>query len=93
MAQLKNVVGKLWRKSPDNPKHMTLFGYQELTKIKCKVCGNYAYLSEAYPKSKSQQKHGSDMRPYHANCYINTNGKYLPEKEPSTGSLFEFLKD
>jgi hypothetical protein len=93
MAKLKNLVAKLWRQSPDRPKHMTIYGHQELTKFTCVVCKKEGYLSEAYLKSERDRKHSNDTRPYHADCYIQTNGKYLPSKEKSTASLFEFLKD
>lgn len=93
MTKLKGLVAKLWRQSPDQPKHMTVYGYQEITKFKCVVCKKDGYLSEAYLKSERDRKHGSDTRPYHADCYIKTNGRYLPPVEKSTASLFEFLKD
>jgi hypothetical protein len=93
MAKLKNLVAKLWRESPEHPKHMTIYGHQEVTKFTCVVCKKEGYLSEAYLKSKKQRKHNNDTRPYHADCYIMTNGKYLPEKKEPTASLFEFLKD
>lgn len=93
MPKLKDLDAKLWRESPDSYKHMTVYGKTEFTTVKCKVCGEDVYLAEAYKESKSKRKHGSHMRPYHAKCYISTNGKYLPEKEESTASLFEFLKD
>jgi hypothetical protein len=92
MPKLKNLVAKLWRKSADDHKHMTVYGHRELTKFKCVVCKKDGYLSEAYLKSKRDKKHGNDIRPYHADCYIKTNGKYLPRTEPSA-TLFEFLKD
>ena len=93
MAKLKNLVAKLWRQSPEQPKHMTIYGHQEITKFTCVVCNKQGYLSEAYLKSERDRKHDSDTRPYHADCYIRTNGRYLPAKEKSTASLFEFLKD
>ena len=93
MATLKNTDAKLWRQSPDSYKHMTLYGYQVLTTGLCKVCGESFYLAEGYKKSSEQSKHGSHMRPYHASCYIKTNGKYRKTPEKSTASLFEFLKD
>ena len=93
MPKLKNLDAKLWRESPDTYKHMTVFGHQELSKVKCKVCGDDVYLAEAYKESKTKRKHNSHMRPYHAHCYIGTNGKYKKPLEPSTASLFEFLKD
>ena len=93
MTKLREVVGKLWRKSPEYPKHMTVYGYEILTKFVCVVCKEEGYLAEAYMKSVRDKKHGNDVRPYHADCYIATNGKYLPEKEVSTASLLQFLKD
>lgn len=94
MSRLKNVIGKLWRKSPEDTKHMTVYGYQELTKFTCKVCNQEGYYSEAYLKSERDRKHDSDIRPYHADCYIKTNGKYLPEKQfTASASLFEFMRD
>jgi len=93
MAKLKDLDAKLWRESPDSYKHMTVYGHQELTKFTCKVCGEVGYLAEAYKESKTKRKHDSHMRPYHASCYIETNGKHKKVKEPSTASLFEFLKD
>jgi hypothetical protein len=93
MAKLKNLDAKLWRESPDSYKHMTVYGHQEFTKFTCKVCGKDAYLAEAYKESRTKRKHGSHMRPYHAHCYIDTNGKYKKTLEKSTASLFEFLKD
>ena len=93
MAKLKNLVAKLWRKSPEQPKHMTLFGHQEITKFTCVVCNEEGFLSEAYLKSEKKRKHDNDVRPYHATCYIKTNGKYRPAKEKSSASLFEFLKE
>jgi hypothetical protein len=93
MPKLKDLDAKLWRESPDTYKHMTLFGHQELTKFTCKVCDEVGYLAEAYKESKTKRKHGSHMRPYHARCYIETNGKHTKTNEKSTASLFEFLKD
>jgi hypothetical protein len=93
MAKLKNLVAKLWRKSPEQPKHMTVYGYQEITRFTCVVCKKPGFLSEAFLKSARDRKHDNDTRPYHADCYIKTNGKYLPAKEKSTASLFEFLRD
>ena len=93
MPKLKDLVAKLWRKSPEQPMHMTIFGHQEFTKFTCVVCKKEGYLSEAYLKSSRDRKNPNDARPYHADCYIKTNGKYLPEKEKSTATLFEFLKD
>jgi hypothetical protein len=92
MVKLKDVVGKLWRKSPEDLKHMTIYGHQELTKFICRVCKKEGILSETYLKSLRDRKHANDFRPYHANCYTQTNGKYLPQKEKSTASLFEFFE-
>ena len=93
MPKLKNLVAKLWRQSPEDPMHMTVYGHQMFTKFKCVVCNKEGYLAEAYLKSSRDRKHGNDTRPYHADCYIKTNGRYRPPKERSTASLFEFLKD
>jgi hypothetical protein len=93
MAKLKDLDAKLWRASPETYKHMTVFGHQELTKFTCKVCGEDGYLAEAYIESKTKRKHDSHIRPYHARCYIDTNGKHVKPLEKSTASLFEFLKD
>jgi hypothetical protein len=93
MARLKDLDAKLWRESPDSYKHMTVYGHQEMTKIKCKVCKEDVYLAEAYKESKPKRKHNSHMRPYHASCYVETNGKFKLPLEKSTSSLFEFLKD
>jgi hypothetical protein len=83
----------MWRQSPVDTKHMTLYGHEELTKFTCKVCKKEGYYSETYLKSKPRRKHDSDIREYHADCYIKTNGKYLPKKEKSDASLFDFLRD
>lgn len=93
MVKLADLDAKLWRESPESCKHMTVYGKLEMTTFICKVCGETGYLSEAYKESTSKRKNGSDMRPYHASCYIKTNGKYLKDPEKSTASLFEFLKD
>ena len=93
MPRLKNTVARLWRKVTRDHKHMTLDGKEVLTTFNCKVCNKPGYLSEAYLKSKRDMKHDNDIREYHADCYVLRNGKYKKEKEPSTASLFEFLKD
>ena len=51
MTKLREVIGKLWRKSPEYPKHMTVYGYETLTKFVCVVCKEEGYLAEAYMKS------------------------------------------
>jgi hypothetical protein len=86
------VVGKLWRKSPRDTKHMTLDGREVLTTFNCKVCGHIGYYSEAYMEGEGKRKNANHIREFHADCYIKTNGKSKKPKEPSTGSLFDFLR-
>lgn len=83
MPSLKEVEGRLFRKTPESYKHMTVYGNHELTTFTCVVCGKKGYLSEAYLKSKDRRKHDSDVRPYHASCYNETNGKYRQTESKS----------
>jgi hypothetical protein len=92
MTKLKNLDARLFRNIPDSHRHMTVYGNQEFTTFTCVVCKEKGYLSEAYLKSKSARKHGSDIRPYHASCYNETNGK-VRKKEKSTASLFDFIME
>lgn len=92
MTKLKNLDARLFRAIPDSHKHMTVYGTQELTRFKCVVCGEMGFLSEAYLQSKSKRKHDSDVRPYHASCYIETNGK-VRKVEKSTATLFDFIME
>lgn len=92
MARIMQVIGKLWRESPRDTKHMTLDGHETLTKFTCKVCGEEGYVSEAYMEGERDRKNANHIRDYHADCYIKTNGKWKKPKEKSTASLFDFLK-
>lgn len=91
MSKLNTVVGKFWRQSPETPRHMTVFGTRELTKFVCLVCKEEGYLSEAYMKSKRDRKSENDVRPYHATCYLKTNGKYVKQVVEPVSTLEQFV--
>ncbi len=92
MTKLKNLDARLFRNIPDSHRHMTVYGNQEFTTFTCVVCKQRGYLSEAYLKSKRDRKHGSDIRPYHASCYNQTNGR-SKRTEKSTATLFDFIME
>jgi hypothetical protein len=76
MIKLQNLTARLHRETPKEHMHMTLFGKQQLKTFTCVVCGSQGFFSEAYMQSKHRRKHDYDIRPYHAECYIKTNGKF-----------------
>jgi hypothetical protein len=92
MVSLKTLQARLSRKVPDSHKHMTVYGTQELTTFTCVVCMQKGYLSEAYLESKTKRKHNSHVRPFHASCYLETNGKVPRKKEPSA-TLLNFIME
>lgn len=92
MPKLKNLVARLYRDVPANHKHMTVYGNQEYTTFICLICKKPGFLSEAYLQSKSKRKHNSHVRPYHASCYNETNGKVRKE-EKSTATVFDFIME
>ena len=92
MTILKKLEGRLYRKVPVEHKHMTVYGYHELTKFTCAICKKEGYLSEAYLESKSKRKHESDVRPYHASCYNATNGR-ISRKEDIEATLEFFIME
>lgn len=71
---------------------MTVYGTQELTTFTCVVCKQKGYLSEAYLESRSKRKHHSDVRPFHASCYNETNGK-VPRPKETSATLIEFIME
>lgn len=92
MTKLKNLDARLFRDVANSYRHMTVYGTQEFTTFTCVVCKQKGYLSEAYLKSKRDRKHGSDIRPYHASCYNETNGK-IKSTDKSTASLLDFIME
>lgn len=101
MPKLKNLVARLYRAIPDSYRHMTVYGNQEYTTFKCVACGQTGFLSEAYLKSKRDMRHGSDIRPYHASCYNETNGKFTDnpsnkrrgKSKEATATLLDFIME
>lgn len=92
MTKLTDLDARLYRATPEEYKHMTIYGHMEMTKFTCAVCKKEGYLSEAYLTSKTKRKHASDVRPYHASCYNETNGRIKPKSESSPAvSLIEFF--
>ncbi len=92
MVKLKNLDARLHRAIPDSHKHMTVYGTQEFTRFICVVCKEPGFLSEAYLESKSKRKHDSDVRPYHASCYNETNGRVRRKSESQPAvSLSDFF--
>lgn len=72
---------------------MTVYGSQEFTTFNCKVCGKTGYLGEAYLSSSTSRKHGSHIRPYHASCWNETNGRTKRKSKEETATLFDFIMD
>jgi hypothetical protein len=92
MTKLTDLDARLFRAVPKEHKHMTVYGTMEMTKFICVVCKEPGYLSEAYLESKTKRKHDSDVRPYHASCYSETNGRVRKKSESDPAmSLTEFF--
>jgi hypothetical protein len=85
---LANTVSGISRKPTTRSKHMTLDGTIILTKVVCKICKKPVLLREGYLKSHKQRKHENDIRPYHADCYIATNGKIKQKSESKPAISF-----
>ena len=81
MPKLSGLVARLSRAVPTESKHVTIYGTTEYTTFTCKVCKKKGYLSEAYLESKSKRKSPNQIRPYHASCWNETNGKTRKEED------------
>ena len=73
MKSVKQVDGRFWRKTveSDDAWVQTVEGKKTLRTFTCKTCKKKGYFSEAYLDSK--RKNG--IRPYHASCWNQYNGK------------------
>ena len=93
MPKLKNLVARLSRKVPSEAKHTTIYGTQEYTTFMCKVCKQKGYVGEAYLESSAKRKHPDQIRPYHATCWNETNGKTRKEEDREiSNTLMSFFK-
>jgi len=89
MIKLKGKTPRLWRGVVENEFHQTIYGTKTLTSFVCKVCKKIGFLAEAYKESPKNRKHANHVRPYHADCYLATNGRVRPKVENTTPSLEE----
>jgi hypothetical protein len=91
MKSVKQVDGRFWRKSIDSEDFwaQTVDGTKTLKQFTCKTCKKKGYYSEAYLDAKRKDK----IRPYHASCWNQYNGKtfssLLGSSEPT--ATLEFL--
>lgn len=80
-----DIDARVSRSITPEVKHNTIYNKIEYTTFICKVCGEIGYYAEAFRESKTYRKHENHIRPYHASCYIKTNGRTRPKPEqPAT---------
>lgn len=79
--KLQYLDARLSRAVAPDVKHTNIYGQTEYSKFICENCIKSGYLAEAYLQSKSKRKHENDIRPYHASCWNESNGRITPRPE------------